>query len=266
MRNKQTPVLRCVLAVLGLFLSAAPLAAQSDPGKLRFATEAAAPPLNYIGKDGRLTGFDVDLGNAICKVMAVECEWVIEDWDDLVTGLYQRRYEAIVSSLPVTEDMQSKVDFTDIYHLMPATFLGAETLAATEIDKSTLAGKLIGVEVGGVHETFLRDNFGDIAQIKTYELMAQATLDLIGGRLDLIFGDRIEFENSFLKTNEGRGFKLLGPSYTDAKWFGDGAGIAVRNGDVALIKRLNAAIELIRANGTYKKVNDRYFNFDIFPN
>jgi len=266
MKFRQTPVLRCLIAVLGLVLSVAPLAAQSGPGKLRFATEAAAPPLNFIGKDGRLTGFDVDLGNAICKVMAVECEWVIEDWDDLVAGLYQRRYEAIVSSLPVTVELQKKVDFTDVYHLMPASFLGAETLVANEIDKTTLAGKLIGVETGSVHETFLRDNFGDIATIKTYKLIARATLDLIGGRLDLVFGDRIELENSFLKTDEGRGFKLLGPSYTDAKWFGGGAGIAVRNGDVTLIKRLNAAIELIRANGTYKKVNDRYFNFDIFPN
>jgi len=266
MTHRRTSALRCILVVLGVIGFGAPKAAEGGSEILRFATEAAAPPLNFIGKDGRLTGFDVDFGNAICKVMAVECEWVIEDWDDLISGLNQRRYEAIVSSLPVTEEKQKKVDFTDIYHLMPASFLGAETLAATEIDKTTLAGKLIGVEAGSVHEAFLRDNFGDIATIKTYDLIAQATLDLIGGRLDLVFGDRIELEANFLKTDEGRGFKLLGPSYTDAKWFGGGAGIAVRKGDLALVERLNAAMELIRANGTYKKVNDRYFNFDIFPN
>lgn len=266
MSKRRTMALGYFLAALGVAALSAPPLAIAETNKLRLATEAAAPPLNYIGKDGRLTGFDVDFGNAICKVMAVECEWVIEEWDDLISGLYQRRYDAIVSSLPVTVERQKQVDFTDVYHLMPASFLGVETLEITSIDKSTLANKMIGVQAGSVHEAFLRDNFGDIATIKPFDLVAQATLAMAGGRLDLVFGDRIELETSFLKTEKGRGFKLLGPSYTDAKWFGGGAGIAVRKGDTKLIERFNAAIELIRANGTYKKVNDRYFKFDIFPN
>ncbi|VAW18836.1 hypothetical protein MNBD_ALPHA09-1267 [hydrothermal vent metagenome] len=255
-----------IVAVLGVMAFAAPQIAPAGGAKLRLATEAAAPPLNYIGKDGRLAGFDVDIGNALCKAMTVECKWVIEDWDNLVSGLNQRRYEAIVSSLPITGEQQKNVDFTNSYHVMPAAFLGAETLEVLKIDKTTLTDKIIGVEAGSVHEAFLRDNFADIAQIKPYDLIAQATLDLVGKRLDLVFGDRIELEYSFLKTKEGRGFKLVGPSYTDAKWFGAGAGIAVRKGDDALIERLNVALARIRADGTYKKINDRYFDFDMYGN
>ena len=264
MRKWRTAAMGCILAALGVVTVAIPQNTTAGAAKLRLATEAAAPPLNYIGKDGRLAGFDVDIGNALCQAMNVECQWVIEDWDNLVSGLNQRRYDAVVSSLPITGEQRKNVDFTNSYHSTPASFVGAETLAAVEIDKATLTDKIIGVEAGSIYEAFLRDNFADIATIKPYNLIAQATLDMVGQRLDLVFGDRIELEYSFLKTKEGRGFKLLGPSYTDAKWFGEGAGIAVRKGNAGLIGRLNAALGQIRADGTYKKINDRYFDFDIY--
>ena len=57
---------------------------------------------------------------------------------------------------------------------------------------------------------------------------------------------------------------FVGPSYNDPKYFGDGAGIAVRKGNSALVQRLNKAIDQIRADGTYKKIQDRYFNFDVY--
>ena len=233
---------------------------------LKLATEAAMPPLSYIGKDGRLTGFDVDIGNALCNAMSVTCEWVIEDWDGLIPGLHKYRYDAIIASLPMTDETREEVEFSDRYHLAPASFVGSETLELAAINRDTLAGKIIGVKSGTSHETFLKENFGDIATIQVYDLVAQAALDMVGKRLDLVFGDRISLETSFLKTNEGHGFKLLGPTYIDPKWFGDGAGIAVRKGQATLRLRLNVALKQIRRDGTFKKINDRYFDFDVFGN
>ena len=57
---------------------------------------------------------------------------------------------------------------------------------------------------------------------------------------------------------------FTGPELTDVRWFGEGVGIAVRKKDVDLRNCLNAAIKSIRSNGTYKKINDSYFAFDIF--
>ena len=252
------------LAALCAIVPAWPVHAGPEVAKLRLATEAATPPLTYVGKDGRLAGFDVDIGNALCAAIGAECEWFVDDFDDLVAGLNQKRYDAIVSSLPMTEKRRQQVDFTRSYHLLPASFVGSEALAGTDLNKETLKGKTIGVAAGSLHERFLTDNFGDIALVKPFALVAKATLDLVGGRLELVFGDRIQLENGFLKTGEGKGFRLLGPNYTDAKWFGDGAGIAVRKGDIGLRWKLDAALNRIRADGIYKKINDRYFEFDIF--
>ncbi|NIM30364.1 MAG: transporter substrate-binding domain-containing protein, partial [Pseudomonas stutzeri] len=50
----------------------------------------------------------------------------------------------------------------------------------------------------------------------------------------------------------------------DQKCHGEGAGIAVRKQDKELRKELDAAIKAIRKNGTYQKINAKYFDFDIF--
>ncbi len=63
---------------------------------------------------------------------------------------------------------------------------------------------------------------------------------------------------------EGKEYQFIGPDLADPKWFGDGAGIAVRKQDTGLIKKLNMAIDKIRANGTYKKVQDKYFDFNVY--
>ena len=89
-------------------------------------------------------------------------------------------------------------------------------------------------------------------------------MDMTSGRLDGALVDLMAADIGFLKTPAGKGFTFLGPIYSDPKFFGIGAGIAVRKADTALRDRLNAAIKSIRANGTYKKIQDKYFDFDVY--
>ena len=62
----------------------------------------------------------------------------------------------------------------------------------------------------------------------------------------------------------GKDFEFVGPGFNDPKWFGEGIGIAVRKGDTALVNLFNTAIDKIRADGTYKKINAKYFDFDVY--
>lgn len=84
------------------------------------------------------------------------------------------------------------------------------------------------------------------------------------GRLDGTIADATLLQDGFLKTDSGKGFAFVGPAFTDPNYFGDGIGIAVRKGDKANLDRLNAAIAAIRANGKYKAIQDKYFDFDIY--
>ncbi|MBR46754.1 MAG: ABC transporter substrate-binding protein, partial [Rhodospirillaceae bacterium] len=76
--------------------------------------------------------------------------------------------------------------------------------------------------------------------------------------------DSVALDDGFLKTDAGKGAEFVGPDFADPQWFGEGAGIAIRKEDGDLQKLLNDAITAIRANGTYKKINDKYFEFDVY--
>ena len=99
--------------------------------------------------------------------------------------------------------------------------------------------------------------------IKEYDTQENANLDLVAGRLDLILADSVVLQEGFLKKPEGMAFEFVGPELR-GKIFGDGAGIGIRKEDTKLKDAFNAAIKEIRADGTYKKINDKYFPFDVY--
>jgi lysine-arginine-ornithine-binding protein len=254
-------LLRVALASVALVLLAG--AAEAAMKKVKIGTEGAYPPFNFIDKDGKLQGFDVDIANALCEKMKAECTIVAQDWDGIIPGLIAKKYDAIVASMSITEERKKQVDFTAKYYNTPAKFV-TKTGSGIEISKTGLTGKIIGVQVSTIHENFARDNFGDVAEIKAYDTQENANLDLVAGRVDVIFADSVALDEGFLKTDMGKDFEFVGPDFTDPKWFGDGAGIAVRKEDTALRDALNAAIAEIRKDGTYKKIQDKYFTFDVY--
>jgi len=101
-------------------------------------------------------------------------------------------------------------------------------------------------------------------EVVRYSSQNEIYLDMVAGRVDGTLADAIPVDEGFLKTEQGKGFAFVGPSFTDPAYFGEGAGIAVRKGDKALLDKLNAAILALRANGEYQKIQSKYFSFDIY--
>ncbi|UCH72738.1 MAG: ABC transporter substrate-binding protein [Rhodospirillales bacterium] len=231
--------------------------------KVKIGTEGAYPPFNYIDKDGNLVGFDVDIAKALCEAAKFECEFVVQDWDGIIPGLIAKKYDAIVASMSITEERKQKVDFTSKYYNTPAKFVAPKG-ANLEITKEGLKGKVIAVQRATIHENFLRDNFGDVVTVSSYATQDEAYLDLVSGRADAGIADSVAITDGFLSTPQGKGFQFYGPDFNDPKWFGEGVGIAVRKGEDALREKLNAAIEQIRRDGTYKRINAKYFDFDVY--
>jgi len=234
-----------------------------DWTKIRIGTEGAYPPFNFVDKNGELMGFDIDIAKALCEEMGVECEFVIQDWDGMIPGLLAKKYDAIIASMSITEERKQKVDFTEKYYLTPARFVTKKD-AGIEISKAGLKGKSVGVQRATIHENFLRDNFGDAVDIKSYATQDEANMDLVAGRVDLVIADATVLLGGFLETDAGKDYEFVGPGYTDAKWFGDGIGIAIRKEDDDLRKMFNDAIQGIRKNGVYQKINAEYFDFDVY--
>jgi polar amino acid transport system substrate-binding protein len=250
-------------AVLALSLGAASDVAQAQEKVLRLGTEGAYPPFNNLTADGKLEGFDIDIGNALCEEMKVKCEWVTQDWDGIIPALQAGKFDAIIASMSITDERKKQVDFSNKYYNTPAALAAPKDTDLKGVTKEDLAGKTIGVATATTHFNYAQQTYTD-STIKGYPSSPEEQLDLANGRLDAIQDDIVVL-SEWLKTPDGACCKILGvPKPQPVEIFGPGAGIAVRKGEKELVDKLNAAIEAIRKNGKYKEINDKYFDFDVY--
>jgi len=251
-----------MLAVLVLAMMAG-ISSAKEWKTLRVGVEGAYPPFSWVKADGKMAGFDIDISYAICEAMGAECVLVQQDWDGIIPALLTRKYDCIIASMGITEDRKKKVAFTDKYYQSPAKFV-VKKGAVKDISEKSLSGKTIGVQRATIYYQFLKDNYKTGLKIKLYANQDEAYLDLVAGRLDGVLADSVAVKEGFLKKPEGKDYEFIGPDLTDPKWFGEGNGIACRKGDTELVKKLNEAIAKIRADGTYKSIQDKYFDFNIY--
>ena len=231
--------------------------------KIRIGVEGAYPPFSSVEKDGTLKGFDIDIAMALCEEIGAECVLIPQDWDGIIPALMARKYDAIIASMSITEERKKKVAFSEKYYNTPAKFARKKG-SGIAISKAGLKGKIVGVQRATIHDNFITGEFGDSVEIKRYGTQDEAYLDAISGRVDLLLADSIAMEAGFLKTDQGKGWEFVGPGYSDPKYFGVGAGIAVRKSDGELAKLFSLAIKVIRSNGVYHMINGKYFAFDVY--
>ena len=152
-------------------------AAASGQEKLRLGTEGAYPPFNYFDPSGQVTGFDIEIGQALCAHMGVECEVVAQDWDGLIPSLQVGKFDVIMAGMFITPKRLEIIDFTQPYAVDPGGFavakdselgkLGlsgekfdmgdaASSTAAIEKLKPALKGKVVGVQAATTMLEFVK--------------------------------------------------------------------------------------------------------------
>ncbi|MCU1752829.1 ABC transporter substrate-binding protein [Pseudomonas sp. 6D_7.1_Bac1] len=238
--------------------------AHADEDSLRIGIEAAYPPFSFKTPEGNISGFDYDIGNALCEEMKIKCQWVIQEFDGMIPSLKVRKIDAVLSSMSITDDRLKSVDFSEKYYHTPGKFAmkAGQVMNDPLVD---LKGKKLGVQRSSTYDRYATEKLAPAGvEIVRYSSQSEASLDLASGRLDATLADIVNTNESFIKTPAGNGFALVGPDINDPKYFGRGAGIALRKGDTANAARLNAAIDAIRANGKYQQVMAKYFAFDIY--
>ena len=253
------------IVLLGaLALSAVSTFSVASQDSLRIGIEATYPPFAFKTPDGKISGFDYDIGNALCAEMKVKCEWVEQEFDGLIPSLKVRKVDAVLSSMSITEDRLKSLDFSKKYYHTPGK-LAMQAGSEIKDPLVDLKGKKVGVQRASTYDRFASDQFEAAGiEVVRYASQNEAFLDLASGRLDATLADIINIDEGFIKTPAGKGFALVGPDFNDPKYFGNGAGIAVRKGDSENAARISAAIDAIRANGTYQGVQAKYFEFDIY--
>ena len=259
--KKLTRIALAAAAALSLAAGAAQ-AQDKQWTKVRIGTEGAYPPFNAIGPDGQLTGFDIDIAKALCDKMKVECEFITQDWDGIIPALNSGRYDAIVASMSITEERKQQVDFTNKYYDTPPAIAVPKDSKLTEATPEALEGVTLGAQSSTTHSNYAEEKLPG-AELKLYPTADEYKLDLANGRIDAAIDDVVVL-SQWVDSPEGACCKILGTLTPDPVINGVGAGIAVRKEDTALRDMFNKAIDEIRADGTYQKINDKYFDFDVY--
>jgi arginine/ornithine transport system substrate-binding protein len=250
---------------LWLLLACALLAPIGHAEELKIAMEGKFPPFEELDAKGNLKGFNVDIAHALCAEMKVKCTLVRFDWDDLIPALNAKKSDAIVASMSITEDRLKQVDFTERYTQTPAFFVAkSHRIPYVYITPKHLAGMKIGVQTDTTYDRYVTAKFTPAATVVRFKNTDEMYGSLVKGAIDLVMDDSVAAYYGFLQTAKGKGFEFAGSAVVDAKFFGDGQGIAVRKGDKALRDKLNNALKVILDNGVYQDIQHKYFVFNVY--
>lgn len=251
-----------------LFIAAATMAAfdaplaQEQQATIRIAVEGKFPPFNYLDSNGALQGFDVEVAQALCTAMQAQCQLVVQVWDDMIPGLLDSKYDAIVSSMSMSAERREQVAFTARYYDSPTIFITSKTSPMTEFTPEQLAGKRLGVTLATAQEAYAKHFYGD-ASIVVFAESPDLYQGLADGKVDVILEDKLAAYDWLTNTKAGACCEFRSADIKDPTYFGDGAGIALRKEDTALLEKFDAALAAISADGTYNMINAKYFPFPI---
>ena len=229
--------------------------------RITIATEAAFPPFNYLDRKGLPAGFEMELAQELCQHMKAECEFMVLKWDELIPGLVDKKFDIIMSSLDVTADRRKRLAFSRRYYLSPGAFL-AHKGANLDGPASLLRNKRLGVQKDSTHADWLDKSFRRSAQIKRYNTLAEAEKALVNDEVDAVFGDKAQMW-LWTQKPEASCCEVVGQDVKDTATLGVGVAAGLRKEDVKLREALNKAIGEILGDGTYKKLNAKYFPFAL---
>ena len=230
--------------------------AQAQERNLRIAFDVPYEPFEYKDENGELTGFEVELADAMCEEMNANCEFVIQAWDGMIPGLLARKFDLIMSSMSITPERAERVLFSEPYYITPGGWFGPESFNTDVTDMDAMKDKTVGVQRGTTMDTYVTENMGGVVNIKRYTTAEDMVLDLEGQRLDVVFVDYPVGEQTVLNKE---GYKEVGEPVK----LGEGVGVAMRKRDAKLADDVNAALKKLKEDGTYDTIMQKYFNYDI---
>ena len=231
--------------------------AAADDNVLRIGTEGAYAPFNYTNADGTLGGFDVEIANAICADMKMTCEIMAQDWDGIIPGLKAGKYDAIVAAMSVTPERAKQVAFTDPYFSNALVFLAKKDSSFDPANSNDINAHSIAAQRSTISSQWLENAYPK-ANMKLYDTLSNAFLDLGAGRVDAMISDKLP-ALEWLGSASGSEYVLKG----DEIDINDNFAIAVRPNDAALQAKINQSLANLKSNGTYDKINQKYFAIPV---
>lgn len=236
-----------ITALSALAFGSSQVYAQSDV--LRVGTDATFPPMEFV-ENGKRTGFDIELTEALAKSMGKQVEWIDIDFKGLIPGLMSKRFDIAMSAIYITDDRKKVVDFTDPYYAGGLVVMVKDNNAAIK-KLSDLDGKKVSVQVGTKSVSYLGEKFPKVQRVEVEKNQEMFNLVDIGRADAAVTGKPAAYQ--YVRTRPG--LRVLEEQLTVEEY-----GMAVRKDSPELTKALNAALAKMKADGTYAAIVKKWFS------
>jgi polar amino acid transport system substrate-binding protein len=244
-----------VVAIVAGLLAGCAAAPASTAKKFVIASDASWPPMESVDANKNIVGFDIDLINAIAKDQKFQVEIKNTAWDGIFAGLEGGAYDAILSSVTITDDRKKSYDFSDPY------FDANQAIVVRSDDpaikgEGDLAGKKVGTQIGTTGAIYVADKIKE-ATLKQYDTPDLAMMDLLNKNIDAVIVDTPVAANYALQAEQFKGkLKMVAQIVTDERY-----GLTVQKGDPKKFLALfNAGLKDIKASGEYDKIYQKWIS------
>lgn len=220
-----------------------------DEGTFTFASSGEFRPFSMTNASGEMSGFDIDVANAIAEELGLEPNPQKQKFASIVEGVKTGRFDAAVASHTITEDRAEQVAFSNPYY-----YSGAQIFTRPGSDIETLEdleGKEIAVSKGSTYSKYAEEATDNI---KTYDSDVVALQSLSKGRHDAVITDFLTGKEAMQQELDIEAKKMIERSEQ---------AVAVAKENTKLLEDINAALDKLREDGTLTEISKEYFGDDI---
>lgn len=247
----------CAAATVGML---APTAAQArsiedirKDGKIVVATEGAFAPFNFFeGK--KLTGYEVELAEAVAKQMGLKIEWKTIGFDALLAGLQQDKWDLVIASHGINEERAKAVTFAEPHYCTGGVIVSKEGKLKTAAE---LSGKVVAVQVGTSYMDNVKKLSG-VKEVKTFPKDPEVMAALAAGRVDAAVSDKFTVREALASKSLAKSGLKIGDFL-----FVEQVAAAVAKGNTGLAGAYNTALKALQGDGTVGKISQKYFKEDV---
>ena len=227
----------------------------NNKGTITVGTEGTYAPFTYHDKDGKLTGYDVEVTRAVADKLGIKVEFKETQWDSMMAGLKAGRFDVVANQVGLTSpERQATFDKSEPYSWSGAVLVVRKDSNIKSID-----------DIKGVKTAqSLTSNYGEKAKAAGAELvpvdgLAQSLTLIEQKRADATLNDELAVLD-YLKNKPDAGVKIVWSAPADEKV---GSGLIVNKGNDEALAKFSTAITELKADGTLKKLGEQFFGKDI---
>jgi ABC-type amino acid transport substrate-binding protein len=242
-------IIKWVMAGFFIILALVSCTPKAPLQKIVIGTDATFPPFEMLNSDKRqITGFDIDLMNAIAAKARLEVTFAPMGYDQLLNEIAQCQVDGAISAISISDDLKQQMDFSEPYFAVGQVVV-VKSGNALISSREDLGGLAVGIQANSASAREVASIPG--VQMKTYPSFSLAYQDLINGMLDAVISDKIL---ALSYTGQpANNLQIVGDEFAV-----ENLAIAMCKNKPDLLKKINDGLAAVTSSGAYDKLVQKW--------